>query len=527
LFRMINRVRETIYTDQPKKLLQWRQRYMRHFNEEAKGFAGLLNIFEHPELIDPKLSGTSGWTEPRTKFQSFFQKRFGVISKESARGGFRNYLPNAAHSIHIDPQIEHIRQVAKIIEGDTEKSKNLNNLVLYLKHTANDLAGKTNSYDRGPMDWDIGRDGLRALNWANQRVKANSVMLNIGSISKQLLPVVNGYALLGKGEYNVLPEKWLSMGVRDMMKDLMTGDLYTKESNFFRERYISEAFGKYDTGVGGGMRSIGNLLMAFPDKVGLNILYHAFKAKAIERNMPDPVRFANNMTRQSVGGRGLGEMTLADKSKVKQLAISFMREVRNSEVLLWDNKTNGAFMARLILGGWAATYLYKQLGLDASLFDPITAVSDAIDIINEEDDAKEAAIRVSGRMAGEIIGTMPSGQLLTMALMDKYDRKKFFGKSDPSRFGSIGVLPDVSRLALKQLTGRGREDDLLKLGAKTVTPYGGNQLLKTYKGLAALKEGGVENDTDFESFEDILDQMRAVTLGPGQTQAARRLYGNE
>jgi len=29
LFRMINRVRETIYTDQPKKLLQWRQRYMR------------------------------------------------------------------------------------------------------------------------------------------------------------------------------------------------------------------------------------------------------------------------------------------------------------------------------------------------------------------------------------------------------------------------------------------------------------------------------------------------------------------
>ena len=82
-------------------------------------------------------------------------------------------------------------------------------------------------------------------------------------------------------------------------------------------------------------------------------------------------------------------------------------------------------------------------------------------------------------------------------------------------------------MALKQLTGRGREDDLLKLGAKTVTPYGGNQLLKTYKGLAALKEGGVENDTDFESFEDILDQMRAVTLGPGQTQAARRLYGNE
>ena len=130
------------------KVMPKRGDYYRHFREISDGIQGLLNAFETPSGIDPKLAGISEFTKPKSKYAGIFQKRTGEDTERDAVGGFLNYIPAATYAIYIDPVIMKVRELSSGLATATEETKNLNNFIEYLQDYANDLAGKTNPADR-------------------------------------------------------------------------------------------------------------------------------------------------------------------------------------------------------------------------------------------------------------------------------------------------------------------------------------------------------------------------------------------
>ncbi|KDE48181.1 hypothetical protein DI43_05815 [Geobacillus sp. CAMR12739] len=112
------------------------------------GLSGLKNLFDSPSQIDPMLAGVSDYTAPKSKWQSFMQKRGKGPYVNDAVGGFLEYIPAASYSAKIDPVIPLFRKLQKQLAMATKDTKNLNNFIEFLYDYANDLAGKTNPFDR-------------------------------------------------------------------------------------------------------------------------------------------------------------------------------------------------------------------------------------------------------------------------------------------------------------------------------------------------------------------------------------------
>ena len=527
----INQSYSRIYQGQPDKLVRKRKDYFRHFNELQNDLGGLLNIFETPEVIDSRLAGISADTEPKRRWQSFAQRRFGVISKEDAVGGYLNYVPSAAHAMHIDPMIQRLRGFAKVLAESTVKKPNLNRYIELVRDVANELAGKTDTFDRGWMSRVVGRTGMRSINRFNNLIKANAVMANLGSALIQPANVVNGYASLGKGA-----EKHLALGIRDAFVDMLQGNKKSNANSFMSERYLDKDLDALLTGImGGHVVRNAKRLMRVGDEVTARVLWHSFYNKAMAEGIADPGRYAGWQVRKNIGGRGLAEVSAADRSKVIRLILPLQREVRNTWLLMKDaaHRRDMMWVGRFVVSSFVMNQIYRQIFGESRTLDLGGALMDAFKMLDESDESTQVAVAQSlGRIGGEFLSNIPAGQLLTEQFMPEGVRRKYLGKSDPSRFGTgVGLVPSLGWSFWKGGTNllEGEYDragnEALNIGSKVLLPFGGGQVKKTLKGLAALKEGGVENDTGYESFEDILDQMRAVTLGPGQTQAARRLYG--
>jgi len=518
----INQSYSRIYPGQPDKLVRRRADYFRHFNELQNDLGGLLNIFESSEVIDPRLAGISADTAPKRKWQSFAQQRFGVVAKEDAVGGYFNYMPSAAHAIHIDPMIQRFRAFADVLGESTVKSRNINNYILELRNNANTLAGKTESFDRGFMDRFIGRTGMRALNRLNGVVKANAVMANLGSALVQPANITQGYADLGKGA-----EKYLTAGIRDAFVDMATGNAKSSASRFLNERFLDKTLQEIETGIfNGNVHRAAMNMMRFGDELTARVLWHANYGKAISEGILDPVRYADGRVRRAVGGRGIGELPAADRSKVLKLFFPFMREVRNTILLNKEaaQGRNWRWLARYAAASFVMNQIYKYTLGDEKTFDPLGAMVDAFKLIDENDNLAMGAVKATGRLAGEVLGNIPMGQTVASIYpqygakdvmgtgIDVPTRKEFFGRTDPTRFSANGIL------ASKALT-----DPLYSL----LPPFGGQQIKKTVQGIKAVREGGVQRGKKWIDINDLEDEVKAVLLGPGATTGMQEYYGRK
>lgn len=474
-----NDLMRKIYPNNPEKIVPERKDYYRHFTDFGDGLTGLKNIFETPANISPELVAVSRNTKPKSMWQSFAQKRTGDKTKLDAVGGFINYISKLEYSKNIDPHIAKLRALQEDLEINTAETKNLNNFINFIDKYAGDLAGKTNEIDAIFQEWvPGGRKGMRLLNWLNNRVKANVIVGNISSSLAQIFNVPQGFADAGIDNS--------ARGVLRTLKGVMNEDIY-KDADFLETRFAKDPFSKFDESLLSKTKEFLSWFTTIGDEIGTRAIWNAEYERALKEGIDNPAKFASDKARSMVAGRGIGEVPLAQKSKVTQLIMPFQLEVANLWWVFKDWAGEGRLpLAKKLLEYSIYSYILnagvkKIRGSDVS-FDPINAFSEATQAYMDEEDKKTGALRFGGRLGGEVLSNLPLGQTVA-SLYPEYGvkagesqlptRSQFFGEGDPTRYGS-GLL------AVK-----GLQDPLFKV----LPPFGGQQIKRTLEGVDAYAQG--------------------------------------
>ena len=320
----VNAVRARIYPNNPEKIIPKRKDYYRHFREMSQGFEGLWNIFENPSGISSALSGPSAFSKPKSKWASFMQKRLGDQSDVDAVGGFLDYANASLYAKHIDPNIPNFRNLREELVQATAEGENagkLNNFIEFLDDFSNDLAGKTNPGDRVIQKWiPGGRKTFQVLTWANNRIKANTIVGNLGSTVAQIFNVPQGIANAGPVH--------ATKGFGRAMAGMFVKNDPINQSTFIKERY-SRAFDRFDTGMINNTKHFASWITGVLDEVGTKYIWQSHYAKALAEKIPNPVKYADDVTRRMVAGRGIGEVPIAQKAKTTQMLAPFQLEVGN------------------------------------------------------------------------------------------------------------------------------------------------------------------------------------------------------
>lgn len=513
LLNEVNAVRKQIYPNNPDKIIPHRQDYYRHFREVAQGVQGLQNIFETPANIQSSLAGVSEFTKPKAKWLSFAQRRTGEMTDIDAVGGFLNYLKSATYAKNIDPHVEKFRGLAEQLAAQTDlntpNAGKLNNFIEFLHDFTNDLSGKTNPWDRTTQKWiPGGRKTFRALNWLNTRVKNNVILGNLSSSVAQAFNIPQGIASAGLVN--------ATKGLGRSLVSMFSSSSPVKQSTFLKERYFN-AYNKFDEGMLKNPKRFAVWITQALDEVGSKYIWQSHYAKAISSKIADPVKYADDFTRNMVAGRGVGEAPLAQKSKLFQLVAPFQLEVGNLWWVMKDFVDEKAFgkIATLFTMNYLFNRAAEQVRGSAVTFDPIQATISALGELDEE----QGLLKAGGRLAGEVLSNIPVGQSIA-TVYPEYGagegtptRKELFGRSDPTRFGS-GLL-----------VAKGLQDPLTKIAL----PFGGQQIQKTGQAVSNFLKGGSYTKKDELRFPiptEGLGPLQSLLFGQYATKEARE-YFNE
>lgn len=510
----VNEVRSQIYPNQPDKLIPKRQDYFRHFRE-MEGFEGIANLFDTPAQISPGLAGKSMYTKPKTKWQGYMQKRGMGKYKADAVGGFLDYVPAATYSIHIDPQAATFRglenELAKAMGGDA----GINNFLTYLKYFADDVQGKTNPIDRVGQEV-LGRKVFKGLEMLNNRIKGNMVLANAGTLVAQGANIPQGWAFAKQHSGPGLTRYIASAYERHFNPESFAENNPMAQSRFLKERFSGDMYRRFDTKKLDKAKNVAVVGMEDIDRFATEYIWNSCYEKAISENIPEPIRYADFHARKLVAGRGIGEVPIGQKAKSFQLIAPFQVEVGNLWHVMNDMKNakdwSGLFVI-LPLSLWLFNRGAEQIKGSGVTFDPLQAIIDAGKIAADDKDDK--AYRVTGRLAGEVLSNIPLGQTVAASLpMNENERKAFFGREDPTRFGS-GLL-----------VAKGLKDPLFKIAM----PFGGSQLEKTLKGATALDQGGVYTDKGQLKYPvsgNALNATKGLVFGPGAFKETPDYYNND
>lgn len=516
----VNAVRARIYPNNPDKLIPKRKDYYRHFTDLSDSFGGLKNLFESSSAIDPSLAGVSEYAKPKSKWLSFAQKRLGNRTEYDAVGGFIEYAQAQSYAKRIDPFIDQFRQLRQELVDATSDPKTanygkLNNFIEYLDDYANDLSGKTNPMDRALQKY-IGRTPFKVLNWVNSRTKANMIVGNLSSAVAQFFNIPQ--AIAEAGPINS------SKGLVRTLGQVMDDDGVISQSQFLKTRY-SDPFNRFDKGLLNNSKKVAVWITQIGDSIGTRYAWNSLYEKAIAEGIESPIKYADDMTRKMVAGRGIGEVPLLQKAKVFQLVAPFQLEVAN----IWHvmNRWSGEKAANKFVTFFVASYVMNRMaeyvrGSDVS-FDPINAGVEAFQTYQGEEDKKLGLLLAAGRMAGEIVSNVPlgstaasmypefGGEVLGKKLPT---REKLFGEGDPTRFGT-------GPLALK---------GIMNPQYMLLPPFGGKQLERTIDGVQTMNRGYSESKTGKVQFpidQNPLNYARSATFGKYSTPEARQYFNNK
>lgn len=520
LIDTINAARAKAYPNNLDKQVPKLKNYYRHFRE-LNGLEGLKNIFESPSQIDPHLAGLSQHTNPSSKFHGFMQKRGLGPYKNDAVGGFLEYIPNAAYATHIDQVIPTFKNLRRQLADGTADSKNINNFIEFLYNYSNDLAGKTNPYFDRNLQQLVGRKTMAVLNWANNRVKKNVILGNVGSTLAQLANIPNGIAY-------AKPQN-AAKGLTRTLTSIFDKNAPIHKSPFLQERYIGEVFRQFDQRLIDQPEKMAGWMIETADRVGTSFVWNSAYEKALKDGIKNPIAHADDMTRKLIAGRGIGEVPLMQKSKAVQLVMPFTLEVANLWKVMGDfvkTKDFGA-IATLFVGNFLLNKAMEETRGSAVTFDPIDAIWDAFA------DEELTGFQRVGRVGGEVLTNVPLGQHVAGMYPENGQvfnikgptRKELFGERDPQRFG----------------TGLVAANGLSDLAFKFALPFGGNQIKKTLTGIESLQnEGSYITDSPvqlpfmgenqklrYPVEPGLKNGAKGLLFGPSATSEAQEYYDNK
>lgn len=554
LIEEVNEVRRKIYPNSPEKLIPYRKDYFHHYKDFGDEMVDAVrNFFDTPSGIDPKLIGLSEYTKPKTRFLPFAQERTADVSVRDAVGGLVEYAPLFAYAKHIDPQISTFRYLRRRLSeaaprtgeqipgpgsGDPRfRTQGVDRMLQFLDDFSNDLAGKTNPIDRLAMRIiPGGRLGLRVADWVNNRIKANTILGNLRSSIAQIFGIPGGVA--SAKQYSV-------PGAQRTLAGLFMPNAPMEKSVFIRERYMRSLKDRFPSDFGSKplrrsgeeARKMAAWITGVLDEVSTKFIWNSHYAKATAEGLEDPIKYADDITRDLVAGRGIGEVPLGQKSKVFQVFAPFQLEVGNLWHIFDDRirkhyrgakNQDFAAIAALLIGNYLLNEVAENTRGSRVAFDPINALIDgSVSLSQEFEDGEygRGLVKFIGRQAGELLSNVPLGQTFANVVPDKtvqdftgavsgtpMKKQELFGEGDPGRFGESPLLVFSA---------------LQKPFSRFLLPFGGAQVENTLKGIKALMEGEARDSKDRPAYDveaTPMNFVKAVLFGAGATGEARRFY---
>lgn len=484
-----------------------RQNYYHHVQEISQGFSKLAQILSTPADISTNLVGVSDFTKPKSRWAGFMQQREGGFNySEDSIAAMVDYMKDAEYKVNMDPIIARNRNIIKGLAEQTKNTRNANKFIEWMTDWTNDLAGKTNPIDRA-LQKITDRKSMQVLRWLNNRVKANAVVGNLNSAVSQFFNLPNAAAYIKN------PADW-AQGAAIYMGDLV-GDTKSRnalnQSGFLLERYgVDKAEAAFDNGVLKAPAKFANWLLTFGDQQMSKLIWSSAYAQGLRKGEADPVQYADDITRRSVAGRGVGEVPLFQKSEIVKLLAPFQVEVNNSWQLLKErvHEKDAAGLLLIFLASWLMNGISEKITGNRVVFDPIDAAMDGVKNAKEEAESEgrdaqagDYVTSIGGRLLGETLSAMPMGSQIATNLLGLdsalgFNSEKFFGDSDPTRYGTGNVgLSALTKPALEYLMAEDKSKvNLLDDAMNLLPPFGGKQIART---IGAAQDMGFLPDGPF------------------------------
>lgn len=539
-----------------------RKDYFHHAQEMLSDYTVLdfLKPKNVNEDISPALAGISDQTKPKSRWWGAMFHRGNGAYFASASNAMASYIGMAEYKLAYDPLTNYFRKMegAMRTSADTVNAKNASGFIEWTKDWTDGIAGKSDHViDRG-VQKAIGRQMLNSINNVNKRVRANKVMGNIRTM------VVQGSNLANATGYIPSAKAW-QQGLQAFVDYHFNPDSNMRQllsqSEFMSQRYGANGMNILE-GDGKGVKWLAaqglELLQHWGDDLTWFSAYSQFNnnpdaaMSGMKRRYENAIDYADDITRRSVAGRGVGEGALLNNSKVINTLVPFQTEVLNQWNAFFEHakdlkaspearKRAAKGLASLEVSTYLFNLITEALIGDKILgFDFINAIAEAIQNYRDDDDEDKNALDLAKGIAQSSLGTMvdaaPYANIIAN-LLDKETNEKIFGKEhSPTRYGggNIGLQAtadgilwglDTAEKIIDGISDKTPAEDVIKSldwegGLETagnfVTPWGGTQLARTVKGLETFFRGGKydkKGNLQYAVAKTPVNFLRAATLG--------------
>lgn len=481
-----------------------RDDYYRHFREGGTNW------------LETLVSGNTGNSAVSS---SIMQARKGEKTIFDAVGGFGDYIQKAGRAGYTDEFAGKIQKLSKDLAENGADPK----VSQYLEQYAREgILGIKDVKDLGHV-LNTARNAALTI---GSTVRKNAVLFNARSLLMQSanIPTAIGQTI-GTDKKGAI---YITKGLTNLRKNAKA----MAESSFLRDRgfNLPSQFvrpGKFGINK---IQDVGGRALQQTDLMPTRYIWNTFYEQALGNKIPNPIQYADDMAKKMVGGRGIGDLSPAQRSNIGNLMFPFGVEWANSAHALGDmigKKQFGGLLATLALYHGFNKVVEKTTGTPA-LFDPIQAVMDSAEYATGSEDKEQSGVKAVGRLLAELANVSPYSQnILSLAyggaeVLGAPDAREVFGSEDPTRFGNINLYSPLNE--------KGELRTPLELAAKYNPVGGGSQIRKTIEGLTAGARGYTESaagNIHHAVSQDPLSRLQMALFGQWATPASEEYFDSD